>query len=143
MGRASKRRNFKKLLDSCSEFHKQLKAIGFSNYSDYLASEHWLEIRQRYDVRSKRCAGCDRPAICIHHVTYRNLGNEDLESDFLPLCFKCHEQVHELLKEKRKSVEWTLWALRKMFGWTREYVKKKFDVGWIPGKKFNVLSGKI
>ena len=143
MGRISKRRNLRKLVRSCGEFHVRLKAIGFSNYSDYLASEHWQEVRQKYDVQSKRCAGCDRQAFCIHHVTYVNLGNEDLEGDFLPLCFDCHERVHELLKESKKSVEWTLWALRKMFGWTRSYVNKRFDLAYVPGKKFNILAGKI
>jgi hypothetical protein len=143
MGRTSKRRNLKKLIKSCGEFHEQLQAIGFSNYSDYLSSDHWLEVRQKYDVRSRKCAGCDRPAVCIHHVTYTNLGNEDLEVDFLPLCFDCHDLVHELLKESKKSVEWTVWALRKLFGWTREYTKEKFDFAYVPGKKFSVLVGKI
>ena len=72
-----------------------------NNYADYLASEHWQQLRKAAIERTKgRCIPCfcrERytPATQVHHITYQNLGNEN-PWELLPVCRKCHEGIHAI-----------------------------------------------
>jgi hypothetical protein len=94
------------------KFSKQLAALGFGTYSEYLASPHWKHFRARYKKAGLplACAVCGASSICLHHHTYVRLGQETLE-DVTPLCRSCHTDVHITLKAGPKFVEFTFWAI--------------------------------
>lgn len=140
MGKKSKLRNAKHRLESIRLFHKIL-SDNDESYVRYLQSEHWQSVLLKY-LHGRRCSGCDLKATELHHVTYENLYQET-DLDVLPLCRSCHSKVHLKLDAAKKSVEWTIWALRKMFGWTRKFTNAKFNLSYEPGKKMPVTAGKI
>ena len=82
-----------------SKFKDKLKALGFENYEEYLASPHWQDFKERYrdSVRRQHCAVCCGKPVQLHHHTYERLGAEEL-SDVIPLCRDHHTSVHEWLK---------------------------------------------
>tara|TARA_B100000676_G_C17856777_1_gene721149 strand:- start:232 stop:912 length:681 start_codon:yes stop_codon:yes gene_type:complete len=41
----------------------------------------------------------------VHHVTYKNLGHEDVKNDLALLCRCCHEHVHHYQKEHNIPLE--------------------------------------
>jgi len=65
-------------------------------YSSYLLSEAWGDIRQMvFDRADYRCEGCGyRSAKEVHHLTYRNVGDEFL-FQLIALCHGCHSRYHE------------------------------------------------
>lgn len=70
-----------------------------AEYHNYLLSEQWGDIRRQVITRDNSLCricgggayGCDAN---IHHLTYRNIGNENL-SDLVNLCPACHYEIHE------------------------------------------------
>lgn len=67
------------------------------SYYEYLKSDQWKEIRKQV---FRRCQGkCERCGVRdmkhVHHLTYRNLYEEELH-DLQGLCEKCHRYVHGL-----------------------------------------------
>jgi 5-methylcytosine-specific restriction endonuclease McrA len=64
-------------------------------YYQYLASEEWAQIKlDLYQLRGKKCEVCDsKQNIQVHHLTYKNVFNEEPE-DLILLCKKCHEKEH-------------------------------------------------
>ncbi len=83
----------------------RLSPLGFTNYAEYLASEHWQDVRRLYreSDRPQRCR-CGARGAHLHHLTYERLGAE-LLTDLLLLCQPCHERIHraEPRKEQRRS----------------------------------------
>lgn len=69
-------------------------------YAAYLKSSTWKERRTRYfKAHERKCRRCYRKKnIHLHHGTYENLGNE-LDSDLIPLCARCHNYIHKILKQ--------------------------------------------
>lgn len=76
--------------------HSRLIGLGYANYSAYLRSEHWRELRKRYCRSSlpQDCV-CGETETHLHHMTYERVGAEWL-SDLTPLCRRCHALVHVL-----------------------------------------------
>jgi 5-methylcytosine-specific restriction endonuclease McrA len=64
-------------------------------YKQYLRSPEWRRKRVAVILRAKgRCELCGiGPATNIHHITYRNLGNEPLD-DLQGVCLRCHKESH-------------------------------------------------
>ena len=66
-------------------------------YENYLRTNHWRLRRQRIaNYHNHLCQGCGirvEKGFHIHHLTYRNIGNE-LDSDLAFLCEKCHNDLH-------------------------------------------------
>ena len=79
-------------------------------YSNYINSSAWKEVRKNYieDRKPTSCSACGGTwghGDHIHHMTYKNLGNEYLD-DLIHLCEACHRELHEYdttLKERAKS----------------------------------------
>ena len=72
-------------------------------YSVYLKSEHWLEVKAKFYLRerNRRCFVCgDNRLLNIHHKTYKRIGMEFM-SDLVALCRKCHEGVHKLRSKEK------------------------------------------
>jgi hypothetical protein len=67
------------------------------DYSEYLKTGHWLEIRERIIKRCNGiCEGCgENKATQVHHLTYKNKGNEFL-FELIGLCSDCHNRIHKL-----------------------------------------------
>lgn len=86
------------------------------NYQEYLNSEHWRLLRDRFFkskyFRSKTiCGGIEGKCICckvpgksleLHHLTYRRLGRERIW-DLIPLCRDCHQRTHEVIDQLTKE----------------------------------------
>jgi HNH endonuclease len=84
--------------DGPSAIGARLRPLGFERYADYLASEHWREVRKRYreSDRPQRCK-CGAEGTQLHHTTYVRLGRESL-TDLVLLCENCHRRRHGLSK---------------------------------------------
>ena len=66
-------------------------------YERVLCSLAWIERKQEIiEARGATCEGCgiDGEELELHHVTYRNLGDE-LDSDLVLLCAECHCRAHD------------------------------------------------
>lgn len=65
-------------------------------YKKYLKSEAWAIIKKQIHERDNyTCQKClKKPSEHIHHLTYKNFGNEKPE-DLLALCESCHSEIHK------------------------------------------------
>jgi hypothetical protein len=71
----------------------------WAEYTKYLASDEWKNKRSRVMARdNKRCTeqrpGCTKQADEVHHLSYKNVGNEPME-DLTAVCHHCHELITE------------------------------------------------
>lgn len=100
-------------------------SIVFMKYDNYLKSEHWSDVKQRYKSsklnRKKLCKMCYRDLrLDLHHITYKRIGQERLQ-DLLQICRECHKIVHrkqvdnvrqrtKLIKHRMKKwIQGTYW----------------------------------
>ena len=73
------------------------------SYSQYLSSKRWKEKRKQVIERQKKCQRCDATKnLHVHHVTYKNIGNE-LDEDLLLLCRSCHAKEHNVNDRSEES----------------------------------------
>jgi 5-methylcytosine-specific restriction endonuclease McrA len=75
----------------------RLNKLGYSNYSSYLSSDHWQNIRHLLILeRGKTCQICLTigSKLNAHHRTYERFGNE-LLSDLILICDDCHRRIHQ------------------------------------------------
>jgi hypothetical protein len=73
----------------------RLKQLGYKDYSSYLASPHWKELRSRLILATTTCGACTRnSAKALHHQTYERFGAE-LDQDLIPVCSDCHRRIHQ------------------------------------------------
>jgi hypothetical protein len=83
---------------SIYKFVKYLKDAksSFFQYNIYLQSQHWRSLRlialERDNWLCQSCKSAE--ATEVHHLTYKNLGNEPLE-ELTSYCRACHAKVHE------------------------------------------------
>jgi 5-methylcytosine-specific restriction endonuclease McrA len=83
-------------------------------YRSYIQSPEWRAVRERYWAsklpKNCYCCGAERkPGMHLHHRTYKNLGNERL-LDLVPVCPRCHAEVHELHRSDDRWRRKGLWA---------------------------------
>ena len=76
------------------------------SYQEYLASDHWMDIRSRFWKSKLHKGACDvcgsRSNLQIHHKTYTRIGHERL-GDLCLLCGNCHTGTHKLAYQNKKS----------------------------------------
>lgn len=72
------------------------KKLGIKSYAEYLASDHWQEVRnEAWHRLDRKCSICnDTKDLLLHHRTYETLGAEKVGKDVCFLCPLCHEYVH-------------------------------------------------
>ena len=83
----------------------------YINYLEYINSIEWQSKRKQfyksklyknYKGTSKwNCYCCmvgDVP-LDLHHRTYKRLGNENIAVDLVPVCRKCHIDIHKLANQ--------------------------------------------
>src|SRR4051812_21846173 len=63
-------------------------------YKDYIKSKAWRRRKAEYFKRHpKRCAVCRNPHVDLHHISYRNIGNER-DDQLIPLYRIHHDGFH-------------------------------------------------
>jgi hypothetical protein len=69
-----------------------------STYKEYLQSEQWRQNREkRLQIDGRMCAVCgSKKDLNVHHISYRNIGNENIEKDLITLCHPCHAMLHRI-----------------------------------------------
>jgi hypothetical protein len=114
----------------------RLKRLGMS-YSEYLSSEHWRDLKRQYrrSHLPQDCMGCEATHVQYHHRTYNRLGHE-LLTDIMPLCGKCHKEVHDYEKKFKMNYSQTHAILRILRGWTREDTRRRFASFQVEGNKY-------
>lgn len=87
------RETFMRTSGSTKEFRKWL-------YGIYTKSNAWkIKRAERRAMDGDRCRAplCFRvDSLEVHHTTYANIGDEDVENDLVTLCERCHEAEHGL-----------------------------------------------
>lgn len=79
-------------------------------YEEYIKSEAWgIKCEERKIIAKRRCEMCgkkeeDTKALQIHHITYKNLGNEDVLNDLICLCGRCHILIHKYYNRTREVI---------------------------------------
>lgn len=81
-------------------------------YKEYIHSHQWERKRQQMlDIDQHKCAMCQRPeskcrnGLQVHHISYRNLGHEDICNDLVSLCPSCHKKIHSYYRRSRQQPE--------------------------------------
>ena len=94
-----------------SRYFKRLRLLEYmtdpdtprpKNYSKYLESPRWSNLRKHILSRDGHLCICGKTATVVHHKTYERTGKEYL-SDLVSLCQFCHTLVH-LLKDREKDI---------------------------------------
>lgn len=79
--------------ETLQDFH----TAEFHNWYDvYLSSDEWAYKKSKVMQRANHlCEGCgDAKAQVVHHMTYKNVGNEFL-FELVALCNPCHDRYHK------------------------------------------------
>lgn len=72
----------------------ELKPALKAEYRAYLASPQWTQKRAEVLGRANGlCEICTQVANQVHHLHYRNIGNEQAD-DLMAVCRECHELIH-------------------------------------------------
>ena len=62
---------------------------------EYLRSPEWAEKRKVILERDKICVCCKtNKATDPHHVTYKRIPFENLQTDLVGICRQCHQKIH-------------------------------------------------
>ena len=77
-------------------------------YVRYMKSDQWRKKRlERLQLDDFTCCMCGRPAasckhgLQVHHISYKNLTNEDVYSDLVSLCPRCHILIHNFMQRRQ------------------------------------------
>jgi len=78
------------------------------DYHKYIASQSWKEKRrQRLEIDGHKCVVCKSDQrLEVHHLTYENLGNEDVLHDLVTACHDCHplfDTIERYQRYKRRQ----------------------------------------
>lgn len=74
-----------------------------TDYNTYIQSDAWkAKVRQRLEIDNYQCVMCGASGtpwnpLNIHHLNYKRLGDENVDTDLVTLCDPCHRRVHRLL----------------------------------------------
>ena len=94
-------------------------------YQKYLQSEKWKKKRKEiYELRKGKCEICKCKlyrSYHVHHKTYKRLGNE-INSDLVLLCEKCHVEIHRQVNIKKSS------KIKALNSYTCPYCLEKINI---------------
>jgi hypothetical protein len=64
-------------------------------YTEYLKSKEWRELRKRILSTRNKCEMCGESdtELHLHHLTYENFKHEK-DEDMQVLCYDCHSAIH-------------------------------------------------
>jgi 5-methylcytosine-specific restriction endonuclease McrA len=65
-------------------------------YNAYIGSDAWNRKKvERRAIDRDKCQGCIRvDRLEVHHKTYERIGDENVETDLVTLCERCHGELH-------------------------------------------------
>lgn len=71
------------------------RLMGYSCYSDYLASDHWKTLRRAVFARDNaQCQLCCKPGEVVHHMDYKLKTMTGKKASMLiTLCHQCHHEL--------------------------------------------------
>jgi hypothetical protein len=95
MYRSERDRQYAAIIQRHVKLQKNKDTEFWHRYNEYLKSPTWAERRGRVLQRAKGiCEGCsDRPAVQVHHLTYKHVFEEFL-FELVAVCDDCHKRLH-------------------------------------------------
>lgn len=97
---------------------------GKTEYNKYLKSKWWKDRREKYWLKNKTiCFCCKLEASELHHYNYNVLGKEK-DSDLIPLCRKCHQDIHDNVKDGKFKLKSAHYRLRELFNKAEKVLKQ-------------------
>jgi len=104
--------------------NKRLKQLNFKNYSDYLSSDFWKCIKEKFFRKQfkneywKKCFCCGiNKNIILHHIKYTDLIKPHFGSHLFPVCWNCHQKIHELVNKEKIGLKKAMKQIRKYQEW--------------------------
>lgn len=75
-------------------------------YNEYLQTPEWQAKRsKRLQIDHFKCQKCGRPMdLQVHHLTYANIGHENVNTDLITLCKNCHQEIEDEKASYRERV---------------------------------------
>ena len=72
-----------------------------------ISTTGWLARReQRLEIDKHKCKMCGSESMLnVHHLSYENMGNEDIENDLVTLCYSCHQCIHIIADTAKPHVK--------------------------------------
>jgi len=75
-----------------------------TDYSAYIRSPAWrLKRAARLERDGGRCVVCGERAVNVHHISYENLGAENVQRDLVSVCRACHLRLDAIEKAERRE----------------------------------------
>jgi 5-methylcytosine-specific restriction endonuclease McrA len=73
-------------------------------YVEYLNTKWWdFTRRRRLEIDKYKCKQCGGiHELEVHHLSYENLGDENIYTDLITLCSRCHNDEHYFKKPEIK-----------------------------------------
>ena len=85
----------------------QREELFMENYSRYLKSRHWYQMRQLVLKRDNHlCQAClSRKADQVHHISYELFKqmNRSAAFELVAICYQCHSKIHPHLAEEQHN----------------------------------------
>jgi hypothetical protein len=77
-----------------------------SQYHKYLLSPEWQRKRlECFAIYGRCCHLCQSTKeVHVHHRTYKNLMNENVEKELIPLCKKHHKSLHKFCDDQGQTI---------------------------------------
>lgn len=78
-------------------------------YDLYLLTSTWREKADKrlgidkYKCQMCGCEGTPQNPLQVHHLTYHNIYNENIDKDLVTLCKVCHTHVHNMMNRVTNS----------------------------------------
>ena len=75
----------------------------YKNYDEYLRSPEWkAKALKRAEIDNYQCQMCGCKGTMsnkleCHHLSYRNIYRENIDTDLVTLCSTCHTDVHRMM----------------------------------------------
>jgi len=84
--------------------HQGLR-VEFPTLHAYERSSYWKATRSRYKLsrRPQECLVCGSEWFELHHLHYRDIGNENLD-DLMPLCEDHHYEIEKHIRKAKGSL---------------------------------------
>lgn len=99
--------NLRKVLKRLAHFlFVEGKEMNDEEYKAYLQSDGWKQkAEERMRIDNYRCQGCGSCGTAenpleVHHLSYKNLGNEDLFTELVTCCHCCHKLIHKVMERQ-------------------------------------------
>lgn len=78
-------------------------------YRRYIRSPEWEKKKaERMRIDNYSCVMCGRNrehcrTLQVHHITYKNLGHENIYTDLCTVCGSCHKKLHNYYDRVREA----------------------------------------